>query len=193
MSFASSATYGPEGAYVEGRAHFTGKVVRAKTEVRVNGVYKGLVEIFQAKDSDKQFVVYKSGWGAGKVVLGPSYITESLDQEPTTASPKDTTKSGEFRVRYGVTRGTFSAVRKGGSMTFKGVGVKMYKIHKEVSAERAEVQVKTSRGWVTKKYLKLAANGNSVSWTIRTGKHYWRLRVPTSTTRLGSNSEVVHL
>lgn len=190
LSFQSSATYDAQGAYVIGQVASTGDVFRAKTEVRVDGVYKGLAEIFYNTDYDDYGFRYKSGWGAGKVVLGPTHI-ETTDGEQIT----DTTKSGVFRIRYGLNPNAYySYGRSGNKITLKAVNFTMFKIRKYVTMGRTVVQVKTSKGWKDKKVLKLAGNGNSPSYTFKaSGKKYYRLKVTTNDTRQGFVSEVVHV
>lgn len=178
FSFRSSAMFSKAGAAVRGTVSYTGSIESVVSQVRVNGVSKGTVNV------GPNGFTYPAGWGAGTVVVGPSVINGSVS-DPTT--------SGTFRVRYGVHTGYLSVKRYGSKLTFKAVNVKMFKIHKDVSAGRAVLQVKTSKGWKNKKYFSLAANGNSPSWKYKSGKKYWRLKVTTTTTRLGANTRVVHL
>lgn len=182
FSFKSAATYNKSGAAVRGTVTYTGAISGVRSEVRVNGKLKGSVEV------GPNGFTYPSGWGAGTVVVGPSVITTSDGQQTA-----DSTKSGTFRIRYGVNSGYLSVKRYGSKLTFKAVNVKIFKIHKSVTAGRAILQVKTSSGWKNKKYFSLAANGNSPSYKLKSGKKYWRLKVTTTTTRAGANSKVVHL
>ena len=195
MAFTSSATYGPEGAYVEGRVLSTGEIARAKTEVRVNGVYKGLAEIYHNPNRGKEFIIFRSGWGAGKVVLGPTYITQDPEEEPTQSSEKQTRKSGTFRVRYGIHPDAYYTIdRSGNKVSIKAVRFTMFKLHKYVSMGRVIVQVRVSDGWKDKKVLALAGNGNSVTYTFKSSaKHYYRLKVTETDVRKGVNSEAAYL
>lgn len=152
--------------------------ITARTQVRVNGKYKGTAEVRTGG------VVVAGRFGAGKAVFGPTVFKGTLADGSSYRSVDDT-KSNTIYLRRD-TAGKFKVKRKGTKVAFKVHGVVRNPVTgKGSSAKRGYIQYAKKGKWKTLQKVKLNKKGNA-SKVIRTrSKHLYRFYVPKTSTVLG--------
>ncbi|QGG42816.1 hypothetical protein [Aeromicrobium yanjiei] len=169
-----------------------GSYKSATTEVRINGVRKGKVKLYEGryKKSGSKVtgggVDLPRGWGAGSVVLGPTTFTYA---DGTTSV--DSKKSNRFYIRRNVKtlNGSNTALvikRNNNKVTFKVQRLSIINpgAGKYVSAGSVKLQYKSGSKWKTKKTIKLNSKGNGSYKRSTSTKQRYRLYVSKTSTRV---------
>ncbi|KQX74558.1 hypothetical protein [Aeromicrobium sp. Root472D3] len=142
-----------------------------QTDVRVNGVFKGRVQLYPGQGNGG--VEIPRQWGSGRVQVGPTYFSDG------TVAPA---VSNTFYARKLVTttRGDGYALkinRRNSAMTFKAREVKVINPSSGQfqSVKRVKLQQLKGSTWKTIKTIKLSRGGNGTYKTSIKKKYRYRL------------------
>lgn len=147
-----------------------------KAEVRVNGAYKGLANLYAGG------IYYTGSWGSGTVRLGPVHYY-SYDTHTDQVAQQ---YSNYFRIRQGVKWANSPITKRGSKLTFKLKKFRTFTGTRWVSAKRVKLQAKNGKKWRTVRNVKLNKKGNKVVRLTSKSKRKYRVLIPTTSRIQGS-------
>lgn len=153
-----------------------------QAEVRVNGVYKGLTNLYSGG------IYYTGAWGAGAVRLGPVHYVD-----PAGAKQVAQEFSNPFRIRQAVKWNYSPIVKRGSKVTFKLKGFRTFTGTRWVSVKKVKLQVKKGKKWKTIKTVRVNANGHGKYSLKSKKKRPYRVYIPTTTRVQGAVSRATRI
>ncbi|MET0927949.1 MAG: hypothetical protein ABWX74_00450 [Aeromicrobium sp.] len=147
------------------------------TDVRINGVAKGRVQLYPGQGNGG--VEIPRQWGSGKVQVGPTYFSDGT---------VDGNVSNVFYARKQVrSKATYPLrIRRVNSkITFRAYGIKIVNptTGKYQSVKRVKLQQFKGGTWKTKKTIRLNSGGSGKYKTTLKKKYRYRLYVPRTATQ----------